>query len=117
MRNPNSGNGALSGAIAGLLWGCAALSTAAPQPNAAPAPHWIRTEIPAPSDLAQPAQRLTKPFPVAGSVRSAKLIFAADFCRATLVLNGQQVLRLEPFSPLAELDVTRFLRTGDNDCA
>lgn len=117
MRNPKFGNGALSGAIAGLLWGCAALATAAPQPDASPAPHWIRTKIPAASDIAQPAQRLTKLFPVVGSVRSAKLKFAADFCRATVVLNGQQALRLEPFSPLAELDVTRFLRTGDNECA
>ena len=41
-------------------------------------------------------------------VRRAFLQIAADHCRIEFKLNGQKVLRLEPFCQTAELDVTHW---------
>ena len=39
---------------------------------------------------------------------------AADDCQAELKLNRQTILRLEPFSPTTDVDVSRFLIAGEN---
>ena len=48
------------------------------------------------------------------AVQSATLRMAGDFCRTLVTVNGEQVLRIEPYCPTQELDVTNFLRLGEN---
>ena len=75
----------------------------------APNPHWIWQ----PKDSAN-APRFEKAFNVAGAAQSAALRIAADFCRATVEINGSSILVVEPHSPTLDLDVTRHMRTGEN---
>jgi putative heme-binding domain-containing protein len=102
----------LSGCV---VWGAVLVASAGEAGFALP--HWTSTG-PASSGKGPPlAGRIAKEWTIAGPVRSATLQFAADYCRATLLLNGRPVLRLEPFSPLAARDVAHFLRSGANEIA
>ena len=58
--------------------------------------------------------RFTRTFAEKQAIQSARLRFAADFCRATVLVNGQAVLRVEPYCPTQDVDVTAALRRGDN---
>lgn len=104
--------------LLGLIWagGNAAISA---EP-ATRTPLWIAAEPPrfAATPVAEPKpQRLVKRFSALGPIRSARLRIAADFCRASVSLNGRTTVLIEPFSPLVELDVSPLMRTGENEWA
>src|SRR5688572_16249238 len=71
------------------------------------APHWIWTS-------AGDAGELERTIQVDQRVQSAMLRFAADFCDARVEINGQPVLRVEPYSPTVDVDVTSAFRLGEN---
>jgi putative heme-binding domain-containing protein len=75
-------------------------------------PHWI---IGTGQD-GKPA-RLAKVFSIEEPVQGAVLKLAADFCTATMTLNGQPVISVEPYCPLQTVDVTRQLQRGRNELA
>ena len=76
------------------------------------APHWISG-----TSEGATSQRLSKTFSIEESVRGAELKLAADFCTATVTLNGQPVISVEPYCPLQVVDVTRHLQRGRNELA
>src|SRR5689334_9714053 len=81
-------------------------------------PHWIWGKTSRTDWKSVPqAVRLEKSFNAAGAIETATLRVAADFCRATVELNGRAVLRLEPYSPTTEMDVTAYLAGGENRLA
>ncbi|MCO6456974.1 MAG: PQQ-dependent sugar dehydrogenase [Pirellulaceae bacterium] len=53
-------------------------------------------------------------FPLAARPAAARLLAAADFCRADVYLNGTLVAQLEPFDGRLDLDVTQRLNEGSN---
>lgn len=73
-------------------------------------PHWIT----GPQDVGR-TWHFKRTFSVDSAVQAAELKFAADFCTAAVVINGQQVLTVESYSPTQTLDVTNFLRQGKNE--
>lgn len=50
-------------------------------------------------------------------VREAHLRFAADFCRGKIHLNGEVLATVDPYSPTLTLDVTNWIKAGDNEIA
>lgn len=75
-------------------------------------PHWIS----ATGDDGK-TRRLSKTFSIEGPIQGAQLKLAADFCTATVTLNGRPVISVEPYCPLQVVDVTRHLRRGRNELA
>lgn len=73
-------------------------------------PHWVWKR----SAAGQPA-RLTRQLSIERSIQSAELRFAADFCEATVVLNGQRVLNVLPYCQTQTLDVTAWVKRGANE--
>jgi putative heme-binding domain-containing protein len=60
---------------------------------------------------------LSKTFSIEEPVQTAELKLAADFCTASVTLNGQPVISVEPYCPLQVVDVTRYLERGRNELA
>lgn len=58
--------------------------------------------------------RFTRSFEESQAISSARLRLAADFCRATVLVNGQAVLRVDPYCPIQDVDVTASLLRGAN---
>ncbi|MBS0203680.1 MAG: c-type cytochrome [Planctomycetes bacterium] len=58
--------------------------------------------------------RLAKTFQVGSSVQSGTLKFAADFCRVRVEINGEPVVVVEPYTQTESVDVTNWLRHGEN---
>jgi putative heme-binding domain-containing protein len=89
----------------------AALSTfcRAAESVAAPSPRWIWM------DAAQPV--FERQFTVDAPVQRAVLKFAADFCQAYVSINREKALVIHPYCPTQELDVTDWMRRGDNTIA
>ncbi|HUE71544.1 MAG TPA: PQQ-dependent sugar dehydrogenase [Pirellulaceae bacterium] len=58
--------------------------------------------------------RLERGFAVERPNQSAKLRLAADFCQATVRINGRGLLTIEPYSPTTDVDVTSAIRIGEN---
>ena len=86
--------------------------------GAAPLPSWIWhrdtcAEVGL-AEHAEPACRLQRTFEVDQPAASAALRLAADFCRATVEINGRQIASVEPFSPTIDVEVTAAIKTGDN---
>ena len=73
-------------------------------------PHWIWGE-----ERSGAGESFARKFTLDDSVHVASLKFAADFCSATVEINGATVLRVDPFSPTHELEATRYLRRGANE--
>lgn len=73
-------------------------------------PHWIW-------DGDQRECSLERSFAADGLVQSATLRLAADFCHATVEINGRGVLTVEPYSPTTDVDVTSAIRGGENRIA
>ncbi len=73
-------------------------------PSSLVTPQWIRVDR---------TGRLLRTFQ-SPAVQSATLRMAGDFCRTLVTVNGEQVLRIEPYCQTQELDVTNFLRLGEN---
>lgn len=77
-----------------------------------PAPHWISHPA---EKVDQPHSfRLTKKVSVPTAPHSATLRFAADFCFATIDINGRRVADVEPYGPTIDLDVLSVLAAGAN---
>jgi putative heme-binding domain-containing protein len=70
-------------------------------------PHWIW-------DRNQRECSLERSFVANGLVQSATLRLAADFCHATVEINGRGVLTVEPYSPTTDVDVTSAIGSGEN---
>lgn len=92
----------VSGALA-LLGGLAARGAT---------PHWMSG-----TSEDGKSRRLSKTFATHELVQRAELKLAADFCAATVTLNGQPVIAVEPYCPLQVVDVTRHLKRGRNELA
>ncbi|MGH7139491.1 MAG: hypothetical protein ACREHD_27410, partial [Pirellulales bacterium] len=60
---------------------------------------------------------MSKTFAIDQAVQRAELELAADFCTATVTLNGWPVISVEPYCPLQVVDVTRHLERGRNELA
>jgi len=72
--------------------------------------HWIW----APESSKGSSWQFSREFQLPEAVQAARLQFAADFCDAQVVINGQQVLSIEPYCQTQELDVTTWMRRGEN---
>lgn len=73
-------------------------------------PHWI-----GPPPLANPESwTAERTFQLPAGVQRAALRFAADYCDATVTINGRPVLEVESFCPTQDFDVTAAVRIGEN---
>ncbi len=61
--------------------------------------------------------QLTRKITLERSIQAAELRFAADYCHATVLINGARVLTLAPYCQTQTLDVTNWLKRGDNEIA
>ncbi|HND51148.1 MAG TPA: hypothetical protein PLV92_02085, partial [Pirellulaceae bacterium] len=79
-------------------------------PGGPPAPtvHWIRVQS------AEAKWHVARTFTDSRPVQRATLKLAADFCYATVAINGRDVLEVEPYVATQSLDVTAVLRRGEN---
>lgn len=73
-------------------------------------PHWI-----APAEMTGVPAQLTRRFTLDEPATAASLRLAVDFCRATLVVNGQSRVIVEPYCATQDIDVTDFLIRGENE--
>jgi putative heme-binding domain-containing protein len=89
--------------------------------TAAQQPQWIwqrdTTKDVRPASGTGETCRLERTFEVDQRARSAGLRFAADFCDATVTINGRQVASVEAYSPTVDVDVAAALKTGQNRMA
>lgn len=79
-------------------------------PASGATPHWIVGTSKAPE-----ARQLSKSFSTDKPIQRAEIKLAADFCAASLTINGQPVISVEPYCPLQVVDVTRHVRRGTNE--
>lgn len=87
---------------------CLAASVAA----AAESPHWI--------DGAHDVgglRRVVRTFTLDAPIERAAVRLAADFCSASLFVNGRAALVVEPYCQAQDLDVTPLVQRGKNDLA
>ncbi|MBL8828669.1 MAG: c-type cytochrome, partial [Planctomycetaceae bacterium] len=73
-------------------------------------PHWIGP--PTTNDV---QTQLTRRFTIDEPVTAATLRLAGDFCRTTLVINGQPRVIVEPYCPTQDIVVTDYLQRGANE--
>lgn len=57
---------------------------------------------------------LERSFVPADAVQQARVKFAVDFAQAVLIINDRRVLTVEAFCPLQSLDVTQWMKRGEN---
>lgn len=84
--------------------GCAQNDLAAP-------PNWI---------WKQPATgerkvKLSRSLQIERAIQTAELKFAADFCEASVAINGRRVLSVLPYCQTQTLDVTAWIQRGENE--
>ena len=65
--------------------------------------------------LAEVKWETSHAFSLADVPKYALLRATADYAGFTISLNGEAVLALDPYDPPREIEVTRFLREGDNE--
>lgn len=87
-----------------LLFVCTTLAAAADPP------HWIG---PATDDA--PTFRLARTIELDAAVQRAAVRLAADFGTATLLVNGEPALVVEPYCQTQDMDVTPWIRRGKNE--
>lgn len=75
-----------------------------------PLPHWIWSQASASGQSVAFSRSLDLPQPP----QQATLHVAGDYCHVTVRLNDEVALQLEDYSPIATVDVTHHLRTGQN---
>lgn len=87
------------------------LQTAAQEPVAAltAPPQWIWPK----GEAAE--KRLSRQFTLERSIQAAELRFAADFYHASVSINGTRALSIAPYCQTQTLDVTPWLRRGENE--
>jgi len=97
--------------VARLRFGlvCAAVLLSIGLTARADGPHWIGG-----ASVASKTWRFEKSFTAEAAVQSASLKLAADFCTASVVINGQPVLVVEPYCQTQEPNVTSYVRRGEN---
>ncbi len=100
--------------IAGLA-GHLLLSLFVIVPARAGAPQWIGGPPGRALQGQAAAGEFKKSISIDQAVHSASMKFAADFCTAVVVINGQTVLALEPYCPAQEIEVMNALRRGRNE--
>lgn len=88
----------------------AAEPAAMPAAETPPAPDWLWGP-----NRDVPAWRLEKRWEINDGVLTARLKFAADFCKAAVWINDRVVLQMEPYCPTQTLDVTEYVRRGANE--
>lgn len=78
-------------------------------------PHWIwAVSESAKSIAAETPLRFLRSAQFESIPAEAELRLAADFCQSRLLINGQLTAEVAPFSQTLTLDVTEFLRPGEN---
>ncbi|QDU31572.1 hypothetical protein ETAA8_67310 [Anatilimnocola aggregata] len=93
-----------------LIASCGLVNLSPSVTLAAEPPHWIWSSVDQPDKPVFTRRlHLTSPF------QTAQLQFAADFCQATVEINGQAVLSVAPYCQTQSLDVTRWLQRGENE--
>lgn len=75
-------------------------------------PNWIAI-----ADSSEDRYRLLQSVKLDESVLSGRMTLAADFARVTVTINESTALKVEPYCQLQRLDVTQWLKTGDNAIA
>ncbi len=73
-------------------------------------PRWIWAK-----DNGASVARLQRTIKLERSIQAGELRIAADFCQAGVEINGQQVLSVAPYCQTQTLDVTNWLRRGENE--
>lgn len=76
------------------------------------APDWIWTKEG--DRLAEEKWETSRPFTLLTAPKHATLRTTADYAGTTISLNGEAVLALDPYDPPREIEVTRFLKKGEN---
>jgi len=81
-------------------------------------PHWIWSRDTATAtgqgQFSGDICRLERAFRVEQPIQSAKLRFAADFCEATVEINGQGVVSVLPYCQTVDVDTTAAMKLGEN---
>ncbi len=80
-------------------------------------PHWIwTTEKLDLQDQANTNDFVTfeKDFDISLPLRSARIRLGADFCQATVFINGVRVISVEPYCQLVDVDITHAMILGKN---
>jgi putative heme-binding domain-containing protein len=89
------------------------LTVAGLMPIAAPAaetPHWIWGANPKAQET-----ELSRKFTLPDGVQRAAIRMAADFCTAAVIVNEETALVVEPYCQTQDLDVTKWIRRGENE--
>jgi putative heme-binding domain-containing protein len=73
-------------------------------------PHWIRMRPPIDQQV-----KLSRKLKIERSIQTAELKFAADFCEASVAINGRRVLSVLPYCQLQTLDLTAWVKRGENE--
>src|SRR5262245_27377969 len=80
-------------------------------------PHWVWSHDTCNQRFPSGSCRLERTFSVEQPIRAAKLRMAADFCSATVEINGQGVVSVLPFCPAVDVDAAAALKSGENRIA
>ena len=96
--------------ISNLLFACSlamiAVDARAVEPEL---PRWIASTVSTDTRYV-----LSKSLACDESVVSGRMKLAADYARATVSINGSVVLKVEPYCQLQTLDVTNWMKAGNN---
>jgi putative heme-binding domain-containing protein len=84
------------------------------QPPSAPQWIWIEPSRDVTPHTEATSWHFERELTVERAVQRAVLRVAADDCRAEIKINGRSALRLEPFSPTTDAEITTFLKAGAN---
>src|SRR5262245_6081002 len=78
------------------------------------APHWIWSRDTTERNVSGDNCRLEHSFRTQQPVQMAKLRLAADFCDATVEINGQGLVSVLPYCQAVEVDATTAVKLGEN---
>jgi putative heme-binding domain-containing protein len=99
----------LTCAIVGLAWSLSHAQEASTQQLQIP-PQWL--DVQAADEVIA-----SREFEIDAAVQQARIKIAADFCQVAMELNGRLAAVIEPYSETVELDVTPFMKLGNNRVA
>ena len=98
------------GAVIAAICLCVA-DVVAGEPALTSPPHWIWTR----PLSGERKVKLTRSLQIERAIQTAELKFAADFCEASVEINGRRVLNVLPYCQTQTLDVTSSLQRGENE--
>ncbi len=102
---------------AGVVDALASNATSGESETLIPSWIWIEERPDQDKQAAGEAQKryvFNRSFEATEPVRTARLRLAADFCRADIVLNGQHLTSVEPYSETIDIDATNWIVAGTN---